>query len=137
MENALRFIKAAITNNIDNTDNDKFMIVCVIIRYHLFIVHYQISSALALLFSIYFGNLALHVILHLFILLFATEFIINKILIMDAILDSIPQLIKDIEQLEDFKAEKENERQLLESQNQKLRYRLKLLKEVSITYDIT
>lgn len=56
---------------------------------------------------------------------------------MDAILDSIPQLIKDIEQLEDFKAEKENERQLLESQNQKLRYRLKLLKEVSITYDIT
>jgi len=54
---------------------------------------------------------------------------------MDAILDTIPQLIKDIEQLEDFKAEKENERQLLESQNQKLRYRLKLLKEVSITDD--
>lgn len=50
---------------------------------------------------------------------------------MDAILDTIPQLIKDIEQLEDFKTEKENERQLLESQNQKLRYRLKLLKEVS------
>ncbi|XP_029346570.1 arginine--tRNA ligase, cytoplasmic-like [Acyrthosiphon pisum] len=51
---------------------------------------------------------------------------------MDAILDSIPQLIKDIEQLEDFKAEKENERQLLESQNQKLRYRLKLLKEAAV-----
>jgi len=56
---------------------------------------------------------------------------------MDAILDTIPQLIKDIEQLEDFKAEKENERQLLESQNQKLRYRLKLLKEVCIIGYIT
>jgi hypothetical protein len=51
---------------------------------------------------------------------------------MDAILDTIPQLIKDIEQLEDLKEEKENERQALESQNQKLRYRLKFLKEVCI-----
>lgn len=51
---------------------------------------------------------------------------------MDAIIDSIPQLIKDIEQLEDLKAEKENERLALESQNQKLRYRLKFLKEVCI-----
>jgi len=50
---------------------------------------------------------------------------------MDAILDTIPQLIKDIEQLEDLKEEKENERQALETQNQKLRYRLKFLKEVS------
>ncbi|KAE9543373.1 hypothetical protein AGLY_002173 [Aphis glycines] len=48
---------------------------------------------------------------------------------MDAILDTIPQLIKDIEQLEDLKEEKENERQALETQNQKLRYRLKFLKE--------
>jgi len=110
------------------------MIGCVSIRYHLFIVHYQISSAFAL-FTLTIWHW--HVILHLFILLFATKFIITKILIMDAILDSIPQLIKDIEQLEDFKAEKENERQLLESQNQKLRYRLKLLKEVSIVFDIT
>lgn len=51
---------------------------------------------------------------------------------MDAIVDSIPQLIKDIEQLEELKNAKENERQTLETQNQKLRYRLKFLKEVSI-----
>lgn len=53
---------------------------------------------------------------------------------MDAIVDSIPQLIKDIEQLEELKNAKENERQTLETQNQKLRYRLKFLKEVSIIH---
>lgn len=51
--------------------------------------------------------------------------------IMEQIVGTIPQLILDIEQLEELKAEKENERQALESQNQKLRYRLKFLKEVS------
>lgn len=49
---------------------------------------------------------------------------------MDAIEREIPQLIKDIEQLEALKAEKENERFTLESQNKKLKYRLKILKEV-------
>lgn len=53
-------------------------------------------------------------------------------LIMDPIIDTIPQLIKDIEQLEDLKTAKENERLALESQNQKLRYRLKFLKEVIV-----
>jgi len=51
--------------------------------------------------------------------------------IMDDIVETIPQLIQDIGQLEEIKLEKENERQALESQNQKLRYRLKFLKEVS------
>lgn len=55
---------------------------------------------------------------------------------MDAIIDSIPQLIKDIEQLEELKNSKENERQTLETQNQKLRYRLKFLKEVSIIHTL-
>lgn len=50
---------------------------------------------------------------------------------MDDIINSIPQLVRDIETLEQLKAEKDNERQTLESQNQKLRYRLKFLKEVS------
>lgn len=49
---------------------------------------------------------------------------------MDEVIDTIPQLIKDIEQLEDLKAEKENERLALESKNKKLKYRLKFLKEV-------
>lgn len=51
---------------------------------------------------------------------------------MEAVIDSIPQLIKDIEQLEDLKIQKENEQLLLETQNKKLRYRLKILEEVSI-----
>lgn len=50
---------------------------------------------------------------------------------MEAVIDTIPELIRNIEQLEDLKKEKENERLALETQNQKLRYRLKLLKEVS------
>lgn len=50
---------------------------------------------------------------------------------MDDIVNTIPQLIQDIGQLEELKTEKENERQALESQNQKLRYRLKFLKEVN------
>ncbi|XP_025417721.1 arginine--tRNA ligase, cytoplasmic [Sipha flava] len=50
---------------------------------------------------------------------------------MDAVIDTIPQLIKDIEQLENLKAEKENERLALESTNKKLKYRLKFLKEAS------
>lgn len=49
---------------------------------------------------------------------------------MDAVIDTIPRLIKNIEQLEKLKTEKENERQALESQNKKLKYRLKILKEV-------
>lgn len=51
---------------------------------------------------------------------------------MEAVVDSIPQLIKDIEQLEDLKIQKENEQLLLETQNKKLRYRLRILEEVSI-----
>lgn len=50
---------------------------------------------------------------------------------MEAITETIPELIRNIEQLEDLKKVKENERLALESQNQKLKYRLKLLKEVS------
>lgn len=53
---------------------------------------------------------------------------------MEAVVETIPQLIKDIEQLEELKAEKESERLALESQNQKLRYRLKFLKEVSTMF---
>lgn len=52
---------------------------------------------------------------------------------MEAVVDSIPQLMKDIEQLEEFKIQKENERLLLETQNKKLKYRLRILEKVSIT----
>lgn len=51
---------------------------------------------------------------------------------MDSLYNTIPQLIQDIEQLEALKTEKENERQALECQNQKLRYRLQFLKRVNI-----
>lgn len=51
---------------------------------------------------------------------------------MDSICNTIPQLIQDIEQLEALKTEKENKVQALESQNQKLRYRLQFLKRVNI-----
>lgn len=49
----------------------------------------------------------------------------------NAIADAIPLLVKDIEQLEEYREAKKNECQALETQNQKLRYRLKFLKEVS------
>lgn len=52
-------------------------------------------------------------------------------IMVDDIVETIPQLIQNIGLLEELRAEKENERQALESQNQKLRYRLKFLKEVS------
>lgn len=51
---------------------------------------------------------------------------------MDSIYNTIPRLIQDIEQLEALKTEKENEAHALESQNQKLRYRLQFLKRVNI-----
>lgn len=51
---------------------------------------------------------------------------------LQTLITTIPQLIKDIEQLEDLKSKKENERLTLESQNQKLKYRLNFLKEVCI-----
>jgi len=110
----------------------------VIVCHHsLSSLHSSLSNIIGVRIIIYFDNLALARDFTFIYFIVCEVFIVNKIVIMDAILDSIPQLIKDIEQLEDFKAEKENERQLLESQNQKLRYRLKLLKEVSIICDIT
>ncbi|XP_050532942.1 arginine--tRNA ligase, cytoplasmic [Daktulosphaira vitifoliae] len=48
---------------------------------------------------------------------------------METVVESIPQLIKDIEELEKLKAQKEIERTDLETQNKKLQYRLKFLKE--------
>lgn len=49
---------------------------------------------------------------------------------LQAIIKSIPQLIKDIELLENLKTNKENELRSLETQNQKLKYRLNFIKKV-------
>jgi len=49
---------------------------------------------------------------------------------METVVNAIPQLIKEIEQLEELKTVKESERLTLESQNRKLKYRLNILKEV-------
>jgi len=49
---------------------------------------------------------------------------------METIVDAIPELIKEIEQLEELKTVKESERLTLESQNRKLRYRLNILRKV-------
>lgn len=49
---------------------------------------------------------------------------------LQTIINSIPQLIKEIELLENLKANKENELLSLETQNQKLKYRLNFIKKV-------
>jgi len=50
---------------------------------------------------------------------------------MDDIITEVSQMFHEVEQLKNSQLNKENEVKSLEYQNQKLRYRLKFLKEVS------